>query len=140
MKEATRALKLFVQQLMDFSISIRPTTYSINYLPEDVSNFKCGIESLSPYVFENFQGFFSVSYYFRKQARRTIESGISIYCVYYYKYNNRRQALSISHRLPSFQRVQKTRKKTMLNHWTFCLFFRKNISFLLHGSKNYFIT
>ena len=60
MKEATRALKLYVQvqQLMDFSISIRPTTYSINYLPEDVSNFKCGIESLSPYVFENFQGFF----------------------------------------------------------------------------------
>ena len=43
---------------MDFSISIRPTTYSINYLPEDVSNFKCGLESLSPYVFENVQGFF----------------------------------------------------------------------------------
>ena len=56
--EATRILKLYVQQLIDFQIPIRPTTHAIIHLPEDVANFKCGIESLSAYVFENFQGFF----------------------------------------------------------------------------------
>ena len=38
-KEAIRALKLYVQQLMDFEIPIRPTTHSIIHQPEDVSNF-----------------------------------------------------------------------------------------------------
>jgi hypothetical protein len=32
---------------------------------------------------------------------------------YYYKYNNRRQALSIPHRLPSFHRVQKNDVKPL---------------------------
>ena len=57
-REASVALKKYVQQLIDFSFQIRPTTHAIIHLPEDVENYECGLEVNSAYVFENFQGFF----------------------------------------------------------------------------------
>jgi hypothetical protein len=57
-REASVALKKYVQQLIDFSFPIRPKTHAIIHLPEDVENYECGLEVNSAYVFENFQGFF----------------------------------------------------------------------------------
>lgn len=45
--EASKILKLYVQQLMNFGFPIRPTTHAIIHLPEDVANFCCGSECLS---------------------------------------------------------------------------------------------
>lgn len=57
-KEASRVLKLYVQQLIDFGYPIRPTTHASSHLPEDAVKFDCGVEALSAFVFENFYRFF----------------------------------------------------------------------------------
>ena len=55
---ASRVLKFFVKQLIDFGYRIRPTTHAVIHLPEDVINFDCGIDSLSAFFYENFYRFF----------------------------------------------------------------------------------
>ena len=55
---ASRVLKFFVQQLIDFGYPIRPTTHAVIHLPEDVIHFDCEIESLSAFPYKNFYGFF----------------------------------------------------------------------------------
>jgi len=57
-KKASGVLKLYVQQLIDFGYPIRPTTHLASHLPEDASHYKCGVEALSAFVFENFYRFF----------------------------------------------------------------------------------
>ena len=55
---ASRVLKFFVQQLIDFGYPIRPTTHAVIHLPKDVIHFDCGIESLSAFPYGNFYRFF----------------------------------------------------------------------------------
>lgn len=57
-KEATRLLKLYVQQQIDFGFPVRFTTHCLIHLPEDVATYQCGIECLSAFVFEDFQRLF----------------------------------------------------------------------------------
>ncbi|KZS03094.1 Uncharacterized protein APZ42_034264 [Daphnia magna] len=56
--EASRVLKLYVQQLKEFKYPIRPTTHFATHLPEDAVKYGCGVETLSAFVFENFYRFF----------------------------------------------------------------------------------
>jgi hypothetical protein len=56
--EASRVLKMYVEQLKHFKYPIRPTTHLSSHLPEDALNHGCGVESLSAFVFENFYRFF----------------------------------------------------------------------------------
>ncbi len=56
--EASRVLKIYVQQLKEFKYPIRPTTHFATHLPEDALNYGCGVEALSAFVFENFYRFF----------------------------------------------------------------------------------
>jgi len=55
--EASRVLKMYVEQLKHFKYPIRPTTHLSSHLPEDALNHGCGVESLSAFVFENFYRF-----------------------------------------------------------------------------------
>lgn len=57
-KEASRLLKMYVQKCIDYGWPIRFTLHQIIHLPEDVEYYKCGVECLSAYVFENFQRIF----------------------------------------------------------------------------------
>lgn len=56
--EASRLLKGYVQQCIEYGWPVRFTTHQIIHLPEDVSFYKCGVECLSAYPFENFQRVF----------------------------------------------------------------------------------
>ncbi|XP_045024703.1 uncharacterized protein LOC123469643 [Daphnia magna] len=58
LRESSRVLKMYVQQLKQFNYPIRPTTHFASHLPEDALKYGCGIEALSAFVFENFYRFF----------------------------------------------------------------------------------
>lgn len=56
--EAIRLLKLYVKINIDLGYPVRFSTHESIHIPEDVAKFRCGVECLSAYVFENFQRFF----------------------------------------------------------------------------------
>lgn len=59
--EASRVLKLYVEQLIVFGYPIRPTSHAIIHSPEDCAYFKCGVECISAFFYENFYNFFRKS-------------------------------------------------------------------------------
>lgn len=59
--EASSTLKKYLKQLQDWGYPIRPTSHAMFHLPEDCKKFKCGVECLSAFLYENFYRFFRTS-------------------------------------------------------------------------------
>lgn len=56
--EAEKALKRYSTELTELGIPCRFISHQIVLIPQDVSNFQCGVETLSAFPYENFQSFF----------------------------------------------------------------------------------
>lgn len=57
--EAESCLKRYSVELSERNIPCRFVSHQIIHIPQDVRNFKCGVETLSAFQFESFQQFFS---------------------------------------------------------------------------------
>lgn len=56
--EARMVLKQYVVELAERGIPVRFVSHQIIHIPDDVLKYKCGVETLSAFPFENFQSFF----------------------------------------------------------------------------------
>ena len=55
---ARKLLKRYVEIIIEFGYPVRFSDHESIHIPDDVDFFECGVESLSAYVFENFERFF----------------------------------------------------------------------------------
>lgn len=56
--EARTVLKRYTVELSERGIPVRFVSHQIIHIPDDVLKYKCGVETLSAFPFENFQRFF----------------------------------------------------------------------------------
>ncbi|KAK4030703.1 hypothetical protein OUZ56_024042 [Daphnia magna] len=57
-EKARTVIKDYVQIVMDKEIPLRYLSHCMIHLPDDVEKYKVGVECLSAFVYENFQGYF----------------------------------------------------------------------------------